>query len=90
MGDGLGLFDKKGKLLKQFLNDETDSTSLSNNDVFITFKDNSENIWVGTRSGLNRYNKAADSFIRYNSNSDDSTSIYGVWICDIFQDYNSK
>jgi len=36
--------------------------SLSNNRVFSIFEDSKKNVWIGTGRGLNRYNKANESF----------------------------
>ena len=36
--------------------------SLSNNRVYAIFEDSKKNLWIGTGNGLNKYNKANDSF----------------------------
>lgn len=38
------------------------SGSLSNNRVYAIFEDSKKNLWIGTGNGLNKYNKAKESF----------------------------
>ncbi|MCZ4694777.1 AraC family transcriptional regulator [Ancylomarina euxinus] len=38
------------------------SRSLSNNSVYAIFEDSKKNLWIGTGSGLNKYNKLNESF----------------------------
>lgn len=56
-GEGVYRFD--GKSFTNF----TVKDGLDNNIVYSILEDNSGNIWVGTKTGLNRYNKSADRSI---------------------------
>lgn len=48
--------EKDGKIwFDNFVHDKNDSTSISNNEVFVVFEDSKNNIWVGTSyGGFNR------------------------------------
>jgi ligand-binding sensor domain-containing protein len=86
MGEGLGLFHKNGRLISHFVPIENDPNSISNIDVFIALKDKNSNFWFGTRNGLNRYVESTNNFKQYLSNPNDSSSLYGAWVYEIFQD----
>lgn len=62
---GLVRFNPHSYTFKYYINDENDTTSISNN---ITdgglFIDDYSNVWVGTRLGLNVLPKGSDKFIR--------------------------
>lgn len=91
MSDGCSVFDKStGKMLNKYLNNENDTSSLSNNDVFVLLNDTKNNMWVGTRNGLNRYIEKNNSFKQYLSDAYDSTSLYGQWVYDIFEDKQQR
>ncbi len=71
---GLDRYD--GTTFKTFKNDDSDSTSLSSNFPHKLFVDAQGTLWVGTvADGLNRYVPASNSFVRYQFNARDSTSI---------------
>ncbi len=52
-----------------------DSTSISNNNIRSIFEDSNNNLWIGTRNGLNRYIRERDNFVHYYSDLNDSSSI---------------
>ena len=68
-----------------FSNDPADSTTLADNEVYSIFSDNAGQTWIGTFSGLCRFNAADSSFISYDDllGSEQVNSIY----C-LFQDSN--
>jgi ligand-binding sensor domain-containing protein len=63
---GLFCFDPATGKTKQYLHDDKDSTSLSNDNVSYIFEDHSATLWVGTwGGGLCSFNRATQSFTRY-------------------------
>jgi ligand-binding sensor domain-containing protein len=86
MGEGLGLFNKSGVLVRKYQNNPEDETTLSNSDVFAVLIDSKNNLWVGTRSGLNKYNREKEEFIRYEHNTEDKSSLLGNWVAEIMED----
>jgi ligand-binding sensor domain-containing protein len=57
-----------------------------NSDVFAVLIDSKNNLWVGTRSGLNKYNREKEEFIRYEHNTEDKSSLLGNWVAEIMED----
>ncbi|WP_162415527.1 hybrid sensor histidine kinase/response regulator transcription factor [Cyclobacterium roseum] len=64
--DGLVRYD--GYELRGYSNIPGDTSSLSQNRVEKLFVDFKGDLWVGSKSDLDRYNPACDCFIRYSSN----------------------
>lgn len=48
-----------------FINSRTDSLSLSNNYVLALFEDSKKRLWVGTKDGLNLYNRSLRTFTHF-------------------------
>ncbi len=63
-GGGLNVFNKKTKEFQHLVVDDKKS-SLGNNNVVSICEDRNKNLWVGTRSGLNFYDKKKKSFTVY-------------------------
>ncbi|QZT37133.1 helix-turn-helix domain-containing protein [Halosquirtibacter xylanolyticus] len=61
---------------------------LTNNTISTIFKDQNQNIWVGTHNGLNRI--IGNTIIPYLHISKDSTSIGSNFIHNIFEDNSNK
>lgn len=62
-GGGLNLYNRNTEDFRFFVNDVSDSTSLSFNDVFTVYEDDFGDIWVGTDGGgLNKLNKDTFTF----------------------------
>lgn len=80
---GLVRFDTKFKLFKSHRYSSNISSSIASNTVFSLYKDNSEILWVGTRSGLDKLdvkNKKfqvlrRSSFSSYRFSSNDITAV---------------
>lgn len=53
------------KVLHAFKNNDHDSNSVSNNRITSLIIDHAENIWAGTRDGLNRYDISKKKFYRF-------------------------
>ena len=61
---GLNVMDLNTRRFKHYFSAESDSTSLFSNSIYAILKDSHKNIWVGTTSGINIYDRANDDFIR--------------------------
>ncbi len=61
---------------------------LSDNVAWSVFEDSEGIIWVGTKFGLNRFDKNSDTFIQYYNDKDDSTSLCGNDVSAITEDGN--
>jgi len=75
-----GLFkaiDPENGLFECYKHDSEDSTSLSNDQVSKVYEDRDGTLWVGTQSGLNRYDPVTETFIHYLS---------GIYILDLYED----
>ena len=64
--NGLDLFNTKSKMFSHFIHKDDYFYSLSNNAVKCVYKDNSDNVWIGTLGGgLNRYDAKTQKFTHY-------------------------
>jgi len=61
-GNGLYRFD--GVHHKNYINDEKDLNTVDSNFIYGVFVDSKNRIWVGTKRGLNLYNRDLDKFVR--------------------------
>ena len=68
--NGLFQFNKKAGRFRQFVHDRTDSRSLSNNVAVNLVEDREGTLWVSTKVGLNRYNRATNTFDRFMKGTD--------------------
>ncbi len=65
-GNGVDVWNPKRGIIKSYQHNPNNPTSLSDNAVISAFTDHKGNVWLGTyQGGLNRYEKATDSFIHY-------------------------
>ena len=58
---GLNRFD--GYQFRQYYADPADTTSLLNNELSLLYLDSHQQLWVGSRRGLMRYEYSTDSFV---------------------------
>lgn len=71
-----GLLRYDGLETIRYSHDPADQTSLSHNQVYLTYLDRGGVLWVGTiRGGLNRYNAVSDDFTRFLHDPTDETSL---------------
>jgi signal transduction histidine kinase/ligand-binding sensor domain-containing protein len=81
-GAGLFIVDPSRTKIRRFSHNARDSTSLSNNDVFVCYEDITGQIWVGTWNGLNKFHKSTSTFTRYYGKGDSSliasSSVYCI------------
>jgi ligand-binding sensor domain-containing protein len=62
---GLGKFDPKSGLSRNYLSVEGDTTSLSNSWVYAIYRDSDGILWIGTSYGLNRFHDKTETFTSY-------------------------
>ncbi|WP_243190672.1 sensor histidine kinase [Clostridium gallinarum] len=80
---GLVKYNRKTGEIRNYLYDENNEKSLSNNTVRSIAEDSKGNLWVGTQDGLNKLNEEKDEFIVYTYEDGLSNNfIYGVLIDD--------
>ncbi len=86
--DGLNRYD--GYQFKVYKKD-SNPESIVSNDVRILYFDTLKNeLWIGTNSGLSKYNSETDNFYNYIPSSSDPTSISNRVIRQIFRDSKGK
>ena len=81
-----GLVKYDGYTMTVYKPDAADNKSVSGTRIVVLFEDSRKNLWVGTEEGLNRFNRADESFIRYQSDPDDSSSISCNVVHTIYED----
>jgi serine phosphatase RsbU (regulator of sigma subunit)/sugar lactone lactonase YvrE len=64
-GGGLDVLDLNSYKIKVFKHDESNKNSLSSNIVNCVYLDKNKIAWIATDNGLNRFDQASKSFIRY-------------------------
>ncbi|WP_188460089.1 two-component regulator propeller domain-containing protein [Marivirga lumbricoides] len=64
--NGLGLFKYNGKDYQSYQFTESDSMSLSNSLIHVTYVDSKNRLWVGTEKGIDLYNREQDNFLHLN------------------------
>jgi ligand-binding sensor domain-containing protein len=80
---GLVSYDQSRSRFTTFLDDEKDSSSLSENRITCVFHDSKNRLWVGTYSkGLNMKQSFAKEFIHFNHRENDSSSLCSdkIWL----------
>lgn len=77
--NGLLIFDREKEIVtNQFQHDPRDSTSLLDDEVAAICEDITGALWVGTRKGVNRWDRATRKFTRFRHDPRDAASIsYG-------------
>ena len=58
--------------LTRYLHDPEDPDSLSDNDVFVLLEDSQGALWVGTRNGLNRFDRQSGKFASFRGETERS------------------
>lgn len=74
---GLIKFDRESETFTSYSHNPDDSTSINSNFVNCIYEDNNGNFWVGTREGLNLFDRTGESFERiYYQGSTYSPAVY--------------
>lgn len=84
---GVSFFDTKQNTITNFLNDTSNTTSLSSNQVYDAFEDASGRMWMGTYEGLNLFVEDTKQFVRFTRQN---TSLPSDRISSIFQSREGK
>ena len=78
-GGGLDQLDRNTQQFTHFQNDPKDPYSLSYNWVNSIYEDQSGTLWISTGNGLNKFDRANKSFIRYTQTDGlPYNSVYGI------------
>jgi len=83
-GSGLGFLHKGEQVFKNYIHNDSDSSSIGNNDIHTVYEDNSHNIWIGTDDGINKFNYKTQKFSRY------SLGLKNKHIASIISDKNNN
>jgi ligand-binding sensor domain-containing protein/two-component sensor histidine kinase len=70
-------------------NDPSDSTTITDDRVYVLYEDSKKNFWIGTYGGgLNKFNRNTEIFTSFKNNPDDPSSISNDKIIAIQEDSN--
>lgn len=70
VSQGLSILSLKDKQIKNYIHNSADPESIPGNEVRRIYKDNNNNIWVGTDKGLALFNTETEDFIRPDKSPD--------------------
>lgn len=88
---GLDFFSREDQHLSHYRQDPLNPSSLSGNWVRVLYSDSRGRIWAGTNeNGLNLFDPATNSFIRFHHHINDESSISNNKIYSIFEDRSSN
>lgn len=86
-GDGLNRYD--GYQFKVYKNDLADPQTIGSNYILAIHEDQQGEMWVGTwQGGLNRYNRATETFTRFTNDPADSNSLSDNSALSVLEDSN--
>lgn len=77
-GGGINTFDKSTNTFTSYRSN--DNIGVASNQVHAFYEDVNGNIWIGTRAGLNRFDRETKRFILYNNNVNDPKSLGNDWV----------
>ena len=89
LNNGLDRFDRNLGIFNHYGHDPLDTLSLSDDHVLSIVQDMEENIWIGTKNGLNRIIDSSNEkiqFVRYSNEESDIKSISHNCVYNIFED----
>jgi len=75
---------------ERFMHQDKDIKSLSSNYVFALFEDKDNQLWVGTKNGLNKYNRDENNFTNYKYNPQNLDIFNHSHVTTIFEDLTGK
>ena len=61
---GLNVMDLNTRRIRHYVSDSRNESSLDANNIYSIYRDSEGNIWIGTSSGINLYDRQSDYFIR--------------------------
>lgn len=80
---GMSIVDLEKRTAYTLCNDPNNPLSLPGNNVYVIYKDHSENIWVGTNQGLALFNPQTEEFTVFRHDPDNRHSLVADHIYDI-------
>jgi len=86
IGGGVTRFDPKTGTKRVFKHDPSDSKSLIDNNVYSVYGDRSGTIWIGTREGLDRFDREMEVFVHYRHGDQNPMSLGSNWVWPVFED----
>ena len=86
-----GLVRYDGYNMKVYQSVPGDSLSISDGQIYAIYEDRSETMWIGTQyRGLNRFDRATETFTRFVHSPEDSSSINSNNVISISEDKTGK
>ncbi|WP_291855975.1 hybrid sensor histidine kinase/response regulator [Marinilabilia sp.] len=86
--NSVGLMKHDSHTITRYLHSKSDSSSMSNDGITSIEEDSLNNLWIGTISGLNLYQRKTDNFKRYLNNTNDTTTLSNNYINELYIDNN--
>jgi len=89
MGTSHGLYRYDGYGLNNYVHDDKNPGSLSDDTILTVFNDRSGTLWIGTSGGgLEKFDPVRDSFVHYRHNPNRGGSLSGDIVRTILQDHD--
>lgn len=85
-GNGLYRLDQKTGTISHDQPIPCNPTSLSSNYIQVIYEDNNEIVWVGTDSGLNKFDKKKQKFVHWGMQLEDMSSLSNKSVWSIYKD----
>jgi signal transduction histidine kinase/ligand-binding sensor domain-containing protein len=83
---GLDRLDPSTGIFTHFRHNDSDSGSLSNDNVLTILQDHEGTLWIGTLGGLDRFDSKSNKFMHYRNIANDPSSISCNIIMEIYED----
>jgi signal transduction histidine kinase/ligand-binding sensor domain-containing protein/CheY-like chemotaxis protein/HPt (histidine-containing phosphotransfer) domain-containing protein len=83
---GLVRLEPDANRLTVFRHDAQNPRSLSQDYVWSVLEDNAQRLWIATGDGLDLFDRATESFVRYGHEADDPQSLRSSNILSLYQD----
>ncbi len=90
LGTQNGLVQYDGYTMKVYLPEKDNLRSISNGYIITIYEDKNKNLWIGTVDGLNKFNRASESFERFTINVDDTLNVDNNWVRCMFEDDSGR
>ncbi|NMH89267.1 hybrid sensor histidine kinase/response regulator transcription factor [Flavivirga algicola] len=86
-----GLWRYDGSNFKNYVKNENDKASITDNDISSLFEDQQKTLWIGTNGGgLLKYDRNCDCFLRFIHDNEDEKSISFNEVKTIFETKNNQ
>jgi ligand-binding sensor domain-containing protein/signal transduction histidine kinase/DNA-binding response OmpR family regulator len=87
-GNGLFVYNQRLKRLDSYVHNDQKTSSIVSNFVTAIVEDKDNNMWIGTRKGLEKFDNLHHSFIHFESDSPNKSSINQRFITAMTLDYD--